>query len=53
MFENIYTQMFARFVYGICTALTSPTSMSLIAECTPAKFKGRAVPMPTVVFGVT
>ena len=47
------TQILARFVYGICIALTSPSSMSLITECTPGKYRGSVVPIPAISFGVT
>jgi len=51
--ENRYTQLLARLIFGMGIALTSPASMSLVTECTPASQRGRFVPIPANAFCVT
>ena len=51
--ENRYTQLFARLIFGMGIALTSPSSMSLITECTPSSHRDRVVPIPANAFNVT
>ena len=51
--ENRYTQLIARLVFGMGIALTSPSSMSLITECTPTRHRDRVVPIPANAFNIT
>ena len=51
--KNIYVLIGTRFIIGFMEAASSPSSMSLLMECTPTEHRGRIGAVPQNFFNIS